>query len=430
MLTEFYGLAAILPLGLIGLLRWGSWLFRKVVGSFYQAEPVGDYNCRVSIITPVYQGDPQSFQISLESWIANKPHEIIAVVDHEDQICAQLFEEMARTTPEITLRLIMTSVPGKREALALGVRHAGGEVVALVDSDTIWEPDCMPDLIAPFVHPEVGGVSCRQRVYSPATASQKITAMIFEMRYADEMPFLARMDQGLSCLSGRTALYRRDAILPCLEDLVNETFWGRRCISGDDKRLTNLLQARGYKTRYQGTATVYTIPPRQLGTLLKQKVRWTRNSWRSDLRALTQGWVWKRPALAYYLLDKCVSTLTVLVSPMILGLAIYTHHWELAVAVPVWWLATRGLKLLPYLRRRPYDLWIIPVYVLLGFVQAIIKMYALVTLNRQGWLTRERQSPARFRLTALVTSAASYLATLIMVGLLFLGVSAYFIGLG
>jgi hyaluronan synthase len=430
MLAELFGLAVVLPIGVIGLFRWGSWLIRKTIGSFYKAEPVGEYDCLVSIITPVYQEDPQTFRLALDSWIANKPHEIVAVIDQEDQLCAQLFSKMARTTPEITLRLIMTSVPGKREALALGVRHARGEVVALVDSDTVWEPDCLPKLTAPFVHPEVGGVSCRQRVHAPATASQKITEMIFEMRYADEMPFLARMDQGFSCLSGRTALYRRDAILPCLEDLVNETFWGRRCISGDDKRLTNLVQAQGYKTRYQGSATVYTVPPRKLATLLKQKVRWTRNSWRSDLRALTQGWVWRKPALALFLLDKCVSTLTALVSPMILGLAIHLHKWELVVAILVWWLVTRGIKLLPYLRRRPYDVWIIPVYVLLGFVQTVIKMYALVTLNQQGWLTRERQSTARVRLTTIMNSTAPYLATLIMVSLLFLGVSVYFVGLG
>jgi len=430
MLADWFGLAVLLPIGLIGFFRWGSWLFRKVIGAFYQAEPVGNYNCRVSLITPVYQEDSRTFQIALDTWIVNKPHEIIAVIDQEDVTCARLFQEVARATPGVILKLIMTSVPGKREALALGVRHAEGEVVALVDSDTVWEPDSMPTLIAPFIHHEVGGVTCRQRVYSTSTASQKITEMMFEMRYADEMPFLAKMDQGFSCLSGRTALYRRAAILPLLDDLVNETFWGRRCISGDDKRLTNLLQAQGYKTRYQETATVYTIPPRRLGTLLKQKVRWTRNSWRSDLRALSQGWVWRKPALAYFLLDKCVSTLTVLVSPMILGLAIYLHQWELAVAIPLWWLVTRGIKLLPNLRRRPLEVWIIPVYILLGFVQGIIKMFALVTVNRQGWLTREKLNPARSRFTAMLTATASYMATLIMVSLLFLGVSAYFMGFG
>jgi len=249
---DWLGIAIVaVPIGLIGFIRWGSWLIRKIVGFFYVAEPARGHTGRVSIVTPVYQEDPRIFEVALDSWVASKPHEIIAVIDEADQACARLFAGKASQTQGVSLRLITTAVPGKRPALAQGVLAAEGELVALVDSDTIWEPDCLPKLTSPFAYPEVGGVTCRQRVYLPTTLSQKLTSLIFELRYADEMRFLGKMDQGFSCLSGRTALYRRDAILPYLDDLVNETFWGRQCISGDDKRLTYLLQAQGYKTRFQ-----------------------------------------------------------------------------------------------------------------------------------------------------------------------------------
>jgi hypothetical protein len=45
----------------------------------------------------------------------------------------------------------------------------------------------------------------------------------------------------VSCLSGRTVAYRRSVALEVLPELVNETFFGRPCVSGDDGRLTWLV---------------------------------------------------------------------------------------------------------------------------------------------------------------------------------------------
>jgi len=59
------------------------------------------------------------------------------------------------------------------------------------------------------------------------------------------MPFLGAKSDALTCLSGRTALYRSEAILPLVNDMVNETFMGKPCIGGDDKRLTYLMESAG-----------------------------------------------------------------------------------------------------------------------------------------------------------------------------------------
>lgn len=413
-----------LPLGLIGLVRWSLWLVKKFVGFFYVAEPAGETVGSVSVVIPVYLENPDTFTTALASWRGSDPLEIIAVIDEADTACIEIFRRTAAETGDARLRLIVTPVPGKRPALAEGSRATSGDIVALVDSDTVWEPDSLPRLTAPFRNPKVGGVTCRQTVRSMKTLSQKLTGLIFDLRYADEMPFLARAGQGFSCLSGRTALYRRTALLPLLDDMVNETFWGRHCISGEDKRLTYLLQASGQETRYQGNIAVETDAADTMKTLLKQKVRWSRNSWRSDLRALGKGWVWRRPALAWFLMDKSVSTFTVLISPMYLGLSIYLGHWPVAIAIPVWWLVSRGIKALPYLQQHPGEFWMVPVYVVFGFLQGVLKIYALVTMNRQGWLTRgPAKSPAKT--AGRLSTAVSVAATGLILVALFLGVIGY-----
>ena len=42
-----------------------------------------------------------------------------------------------------------------------------------------------------------------------------------------------------------------------------------------------------------------------------------------------------------------------------------------------------------WLRRRPSSFLYIPPFVLLTFVMAVVKIYALLTIRRQRWLTRQ-----------------------------------------
>lgn len=44
--------------------------------------------------------------------------------------------------------------------------------------------------------------------------------------------------------------------------------------------------------------------------------------------------------------------------------------------------------MLPHLRRRPLHFFILPGYVLMSFVMAIVKICALCTIRTQRWLTR------------------------------------------
>ena len=46
----------------------------------------------------------------------------------------------------------------------------------------------------------------------------------------------------------------------------------------------------------------------------------------------------------------------------------------------------RGIKILPHLKRHPSDIILLPVYVVINFMIAIIKLYALVTIRDQKWI--------------------------------------------
>jgi hypothetical protein len=121
---------------------------------------------------------------------------------------------------------------------------------------------------------------------------------------------------------------------------------------------------------------------------LKQRIRWSRNSFRSDLRALWQGWVWRYPYLAVMLIDKTIAPFTLMIGPIVLIVAIVIGAWQLVGALLLWWLVSRAIKIWPHLRRRPADWAILPIFIAMTYLMSLVKAYALLTINEHKWLTR------------------------------------------
>jgi N-acetylglucosaminyltransferase len=180
-------------------------------------------------------------------------------------------------------------------------------------------------------------------------------------------------------------------VLPVLEHLEHEFFLGRRCVAGDDGRLTWLVLASGYRTVHQSSARALSMFPRTFRAFCRQRVRWSRNSYRCYLTAAWNGWLWRVPLVAQ------VTVLQILFTPVTMFAAIYyvvvaglgpagSRGLVLALA---WLLIGRTIRSLSHLRRKPADVVLLPVVVLvIAFVALPIKTYALFTMNRQGWLTR------------------------------------------
>ena len=55
----------------------------------------------------------------------------------------------------------------KRNAVRIGVEMAPGEVVVLLDSDTIWTGGTVAELLKPFADPPRGRRDHRQRILDP-----------------------------------------------------------------------------------------------------------------------------------------------------------------------------------------------------------------------------------------------------------------------
>ena len=279
---------------------------------------------------------------------------------------------------------------GKRSALGAGIRQARGEILVLADSDTSWEPGLLRAVQAPFADRKVGGVGTRQNAYLANTSVwRRVADWMIDVRYLDYVRAQSRAG-AVACLSGRTVAYRRSVVMPVLEHLEDEFFLGRRCISGDDGRLTWLVLASGYKTVYQSNARAMSMFPDAGRAFLKQRLRWSRNSYRCYLTAMWKGWFWHQPFICQ------LSVLQVMLTPLTMGLAmIYLAGWLLhpGPVVPIiaigWLLLGRCVRGISHLRQKPGDIWVLPLVAVMTIVVALpVKTYAFLTMNVHGWLTR------------------------------------------
>ncbi|GAB7049921.1 glycosyltransferase [Catenuloplanes indicus] len=379
----------LMPLGLAGIFVWCLWLYRAVLSRF--ARPVvNDFRTTTSVVVPAYREDPDILLECLDTWLEQGPSEVIIVPDLADtEVIRRL-----RAVEDPRVRVIPFQHSGKRSALGVGIRAATGEVVVLVDSDTRWLPGLLDAVQMPFVDPGVGGVGTQQNVYQRNTSVwRRIADWLVNLRYYDYVPAMGRAG-AVACLSGRTAAYRRAAILPVLANLEDEFFLGRRCVAGDDGRLTWLVLASGYRTVHQSSARALSMFPDSFRAFVKQRVRWSRNSYRTYLTALWKGWLWRVPMVTK------ITVLQILLTPVTMGMALgylifsrleLTGH-SIVLAL-IWLLLGRGVRGFSHLRRHPQEILLLPVTALVViFIALPIKLYAFVTMNKQGWLTRTSES--------------------------------------
>jgi N-acetylglucosaminyltransferase len=375
----------VMPLGLAGLFVWLLWLYRAVLSRL--AKPVvNDFRTNVSVIVPAYREDPDILLECLQTWLAQDPMEVIIVPDVDD---VEVQHRLA-AVDDPRVRVLAFEHRGKRSALGVGIRASKGEIVVLVDSDTRWLPGLLDAVQMPFADPSVGGVGTQQNVYRRTSSLwRRIADWLVNLRYYDYVPAMSRVG-AVACLSGRTAAYRRAAILPVLDNLENEFFLGRRCVAGDDGRLTWLVLASGYRTVHQSSARALSMFPSSFRAFVKQRVRWSRNSYRCYLTAIWKGWLWRVPLVTK------VTVLQILLTPVTMGMALgYLLFSRLEpttvslVVVAIWLFTGRAIRGSSHLRRHPQELLLVPLLALIVVLIALpIKLYALVTMNRQGWLTR------------------------------------------
>ncbi|KAI8907422.1 glycosyltransferase like family 2-domain-containing protein, partial [Powellomyces hirtus] len=400
-------LPIFLPLGFIGIYRW-FWFFVKILAYVLykprkpRRRPRYTPSRDVTILIPTIDSGDE-IRIAVRTWLKSDPFEIIFITTPGAQ---PALEQLAREVDPLyqKIRVITIAKPNKRNQMVAGVNHVKTPITVFCDDDVIWPETMLTWMLAPFEDKLMGGVGTSQRVlpqHKNMTIWEILAAFRISLRNI-EITATTYIDGGVCCLSGRTAAYRTCMLRdPDFQWSFTHEYWLGKYHqhSGDDKFLTRWVHSHNWRTYIQA------CPEAELSStfkdnwrFLKQLLRWTRNTWRSDWRSLfTERVIWQRhPFVAFTMLDKFFNPITLLAGPAtVIWLLIRNSqegempHWVIGVSYLVWLIVTRLIKYMPHFVRRPQDVLAVPIWLVFNIYFAIMKIYCLFTLHVTDWGTRD-----------------------------------------
>jgi hyaluronan synthase len=418
-------LLALLPFGIVGGIRLTAWLIKLYLSSRWRdIKATGPLPYTTVGAALTVKGEPPAtFKLVLEALLSERIDQVCVTFDAGEHENMALTEAFAREhAGEIDIRFEATTEKGKRKGLRRAIEMVDGvDITICMDSDTILGEGVKQSILETFSKPGVGGVTVKQRVYQPTHLMHFMFDIRLVSRYNLEAPGQA-LGGYVSCLSGRCSAYLTPVLKEIKQNLVNEEWMGiRKTGGGEDKCLTTFLQDAGYQSAVINDAVVYTRPETKFNVYVSQSLRWARNSWFSDLRAIFQRkyWMVNNPIMLFYTVDRMMSTFTLAMAVWYMSMLLLTHHFAPALFLAFWWVVSRSIKIYPYLleTRR---FWVVPFYAVSSMLLSVIKIHALVTMWETGWLTRGNASKGKDFSKAIITNAYKGItaSVMIMLGLI------------
>ena len=371
-------------------------------------EPVVFTSSDITVVVPVYQ-PPPSFKTNVASLIKNGPAKVFLVADIT---CERKVREIVDTLDcgQVIVEVLPEPRPGKRAALSSGLKVSQTRLTCFVDDDCQWSSDFLEHLIKPFNNRTIGAVGSKQimrpsevapkeeggdPIFRHANVLEIMADFRLSVRYIDLMATTA-VDRGASCVSGRTMCFRTEAIAEDAfhDAFMNETLLGIHLLSGDDKFLTRYVINKGYKTYHQLqrqcvlTTTFETAPKKHLSQL----VRWSRNTWRSDIIALfIERSIWlHNPFTSFLLFDKLFTPFFLFYGFVLIPIySIMRTDWAIFIGWIVWLHFSRFLKLILHFIRVPAHIIYLPVWIMYQYLMAFVRIYAMFTMLQTQWGNRE-----------------------------------------
>jgi cellulose synthase/poly-beta-1,6-N-acetylglucosamine synthase-like glycosyltransferase len=204
-----------------------------------------------------------------------KGFEIVIASDGSTDRTAEIASRMVRLG--LADRYFYTDLRcGKSSAMNLAERFASGDIVIVVDCDCSYDRYALANIVQPFLDDEnVGAVSGDIEVRN---GDATVVTGLQSIEYLMTISVSKRVEDLFGmvvCASGAFSAFRKSAL---------ESVGGVDVGGGEDFDLTVKLRRRGWRVRYASDAICYTDAPTAVWTLIRQRLRWERDSIRIRYR--------------------------------------------------------------------------------------------------------------------------------------------------
>ncbi len=410
-------------LGLYSVSITGFLLFMYSSTAGYKPVPDMGFRPAITVIIPSKNEEEVIESVIRTVFNSDYPTDKMRVIAVDDGSTDQTWEGMLRAKRDSQLSNRLELIQheqnyGKRVALATAISSIGSDIVVCIDSDSFVDRDAIRLLVQPFNDSRVAAVSGHGESMNK---DEGIIQKLQHYWYADSFRLVKGMESRFGCVlccSGMLAAYRREAILPIMNEWRKERPSSRAYLNddqgeswiskglakklikspGEDRILTiYALSRKGARSVYQSNAIVRTLVPASSKQFLRQQLRWTRGWIHGSL--LSWRFMWRKSAPAA-LISYLFQTL-LLVSPVIVVL------WLIVKPLQGQWIGTagffagtiyigliHGLNTWKY-QRTPAES--APYRMFFGFVSLFVTLsvmlYGILTPWKGGWLTRKDPEP-------------------------------------
>lgn len=353
----------------------------------------------ITVIVPAYNEGKQVLDTLKSIANSNYPKEKLEIISIDDgsEDYTWYWMQQAKIILGDTVKIYQQPENrGKRQALYRGFHLGKGEVFVTIDSDSEITEDTLRNLVSPFVvNEKCGAVAGNVRVLNNKNA---VIPRMLNVSFLFSFEFIRSAQSMLGsvlCTPGALSAYRREAVMNCLEEWINQTFMGEPSDIGEDRAMTNMILKQGYHVLFQQNAFVYTNTPEKYKNLYKMFIRWERSNVRENISmgsyVFTNFREESKLGLRIIFFNQWLKVILAYPLVLLMFLFVFTHPILFVVSTLVSIFMFSSVQVLFCAKKQKSILesvWAYPYSVFYAFTLFWITPYAIATASKSGWLTR------------------------------------------
>ncbi|HVS79494.1 MAG TPA: glycosyltransferase [Candidatus Paceibacterota bacterium] len=219
----------------------------------------------VTIMVPVWN-EEKTVSGTVNSLLAlDYPKDKLSVLVVDDGSTDGTWEVLQSFTGNPQVKIAKKPNGGKYTALNYGLERSDSEFVGCLDADSFVDPQALNEIMPFFDDPKVMSVVPSIKVHNPTSVIQLIQKV--EYAWGIFIRKVLSLIDALYVTPGPLSIFRRD--------VFKNLGPYRHAHNTEDLELALRMQANNYKIVNAHRAYVYTVAPKTLKKLYKQRLRWT-----------------------------------------------------------------------------------------------------------------------------------------------------------
>jgi cellulose synthase/poly-beta-1,6-N-acetylglucosamine synthase-like glycosyltransferase len=218
----------------------------------------------VTIIVPCYN-EELTIAKTVQSLVdLEYPKKLLRIMIVDDGSTDDTYEIAQQFSFHRNIRIFRKENGGKHTALNFGIARTDTDLVGCLDADSFVNRDALMHIVRAFTNPEVAAATPAIKIFRPQGVIRHLQKAEYEVSI-----FLRRVFGGLNSLyvtPGPFSLFRRE-IFSILGPF-------KKAHNTEDMEYAMRIQASRYKIANVHSARVYTVGPKTLVGLYRQRRRW------------------------------------------------------------------------------------------------------------------------------------------------------------